>query len=55
MYVESRKMVQMNLVAGQEQRHRENGHVAAGGKGEGGVNWQINLTHIHHHIHIVAT
>ena len=42
--MESRKMVQVNLFAGQEQRHRHRewtcGH---GGEGEGGTNWEIRI------------
>ena len=43
-YVESRKMVNMNLFAGQEQKHRCRewtcGHSE---EGEGGMNWEIRV------------
>ena len=36
--MESRKIVPMNLFAGQEQRHIENRLVDTAGEGEGGMN-----------------
>ena len=50
MYVEPRKMVQMNQFAGQKLRHRcreqtygHQGGKAAGGGGGGGMNWVIRI------------
>ena len=43
MYVESRKMVQMNLFAGQEQRFRPREWMCVQGVGEGGMNWEIDI------------
>ena len=50
MYVESRKMVQMNRFAEQKLRHRcteqtygHQGGKAAGGGGGGGMNWEIGI------------
>ena len=50
--MESRKMVQMNLFAGQEwDADIENGHVDTG-RGEEGVEWigRLGLTYIHDHV-----
>ena len=47
MYMESRKMVLMNLFAGQEQRHRcREQTVDTAREGEGGMNWE-NSTEIY--------
>ena len=45
LYVESRKMVQMNLFAKQKQsrRCRKQTYGYQGGKGEGGMNWEIGI------------
>ena len=42
-YRKSRKMVLMNLFAGQEQRHRYRGLVHTAGEGEGGMNRENNI------------
>ena len=44
MYVESRKMVQMNLFLRQEWRHRHrNGREDTGGERKDGTNWEIRV------------
>ena len=44
MYVESRKMIQMNLFAGQEQKGRHGEQMCGHrGAGEGGMNWEIRF------------
>ena len=45
LYVESRKMVQMNLFAKQKQSHRcrKQTYGYQGGKGGGGMNWEIGI------------
>ena len=51
MYVEPRKMVQMNQFAGQKQRHRcreqsyghQGGKAAWGWRGGGVMNWEIGI------------
>ena len=49
MYVEPRKMVQMNQFAGKKLRHRcrEQTYGHQGGKGEGGMNWEIGIVYIY--------
>ena len=43
-YEESRKMVQINLVPRQEQRHRHGEWTVGGaGEGEGGMNWEVGF------------
>ena len=44
MYMESRKMVQINLFSGQEKRcrHRD-GTREPGGEGEGGMKWETSI------------
>ena len=55
-YMESRKMVLMNLFTGQEQRHIEtdtdieNGLVNTVGEGQGGTIESVALTYIHYHV-----
>ena len=43
MYVEYRKKVQMNLVPGQEQRHKRTERMCGHGEWEGGMNWEIRF------------
>ena len=50
MYVEPRKILQMNQFAGQKLRHRcreqtygHQGGKAVGGGGRGGMNWEIGI------------
>jgi len=49
MYVESRKMLQMNLFTGREQRHRCREWACGPGWGKG-TNWTVALTYTRRHV-----
>ena len=48
--MESRRMVLVNIFAGQPRRHREDRLVGTMGEGEGGTNERAGLEHRHRHV-----